>query len=114
MLPHRVAFSHFPQFDRLEQILVNWPKLFEELPVGTQPLHVEHDTVIILCQDEEWLEHIRERHDELVERLRALIAGDIRLDLRRLQLVLATPTEMFLARQIIVILAKLRDLEVGF
>jgi hypothetical protein len=42
------------------------------------------------------------------------IAGDVRLELARLQPVLATPTEIFLARQLIVDLSKLRDLEVGF
>jgi len=114
MLPHHVAYSHFPQFDRLEQVLINWPKLFDELPLGTQPLHVEHETVIILCQNEEWAEFVQANHDDLVERLRGLIAGDLRLTLSQLRAVVATPTEMFLARQMIVILSKLRDLEVGF
>ncbi len=114
MLHKHVSYSHFPQFDRLEQILLNWPKLFEQLPIGTQPLHVEHDTVIILCQDETWVQFIAEHSDELVERLRPMIAGDVRLELSRLQPVLATPTEIFLARQLIVVLSKLRDLEVGF
>jgi hypothetical protein len=50
MLHDHVHYSHFPQFDRLEQILINWPKLFEHLPIGTQPLHVEDGTVIMLCQ----------------------------------------------------------------
>jgi hypothetical protein len=114
MLHNHVAYSHFPQFDRLEQILTNWPRLFEHLPVGTQPLHVEGDTAIILCASDAWVEHITEHHDDLVARLRDLIAGDVRLHLSRLQPVLASPTEIFLARQMIVVLAKLRDLEVGF
>jgi hypothetical protein len=114
MLHQHVSYSHFPQFDRLEQILLNWPKLFEQLPTGTQPLHVEHDTVIVLCQDETWVRFISENSDDLVERLRPMIAGDVRLELAHLQPVLATPTEIFLARQLIVVLSKLRDLEVGF
>jgi hypothetical protein len=114
MLHRHVSYSHFPQFDRLEQILINWPKLFSELPVGTQPLHVEGDTAIILCQGEAWVEHINANHDDLLERLRALIAGQTRLHLASLQPVPATPTEIFLARQLIVVLSKLRDLEVGF
>jgi hypothetical protein len=114
MLHQHVSYSHFPQFDRLEQVLLNWPKLFEELPVATQPLHVESDTAIILCQSEVWVEHIHEHHDDLMDRLRPLLAGDVRLQLSRLQPVLATPTEIFLARQMIVVLSKLRDLEVGF
>jgi len=113
-LHKHVSYSHFPQFDRLEQVLLNWPKLFEQLPVGTQPRHVEHDTAIILCQDETWVQFIRDNHDDLVARLRSMIAGDVRVDLARLQPVLATPMEIFLARQLIVVLAKLRDLEVGF
>jgi hypothetical protein len=43
-----------------------------------------------------------------------MIAGDVRVELARLQPVLATPSEIFLARQLIVVLSKLRDLEVGF
>jgi hypothetical protein len=43
-----------------------------------------------------------------------MIAGDMRLSLEHLQAVHATPTEIFLARQMIVLLSKLRDLEVGF
>jgi hypothetical protein len=114
MLHRHVSYSHFPQFDRLEQILLNWPKLFHELPVGTQPLHVEGDTAIILCQSDRWVEHIRDHQDDLIDRLRPLLAGDTRLRLAHLQPVLATATEIFLARQLIVVLAKLRDLEVGF
>jgi hypothetical protein len=114
VLPHHLHYSHFPQFDRLEQILLNWPKLFEQLPVGTQPLHVEGDTVIVLCQSDVWVDFIREHHDDIVERLRPMIAGDVRLELQKLHPVLASPTEIFLARQMIVVLAKLRDLEVGF
>ena len=114
MLQRHVSYSHFPQFDRLEQVLLNWPKLFDQLPVGTQPLHVESDTAIILCNSQEWVDHIQAHHDDLVNRLRALIAGETRLHLARLQPVLATSTEIFLARQMIVVLSKLRDLEVGF
>src|SRR6266508_1646223 len=79
MLHKHVSYSHFPQFDRLEQILLNWPKLFSELPVGTQPLHVEGDTAIILCQGDAWVEYINANHDDLLERLRTLIAGETRL-----------------------------------
>jgi hypothetical protein len=113
-LHQHVSHGHFPQFDPLEEILLNWPKLFEELPVATQPLHVEGDTAIILCMSDAWVEHMREHHDDLIQRVRPLLAGDTRLQLARLQPVLATPTEIVLARQMIVVLSKLRDLDVGF
>jgi hypothetical protein len=70
--------------------------------------------VIVLCQDETWVRFISDHNDDLVERLRPMIARDVRVELARLQPVLATPTEIFLARQLIVVLSKLRDLEVGF
>lgn len=114
MLPHHVHYSHFPQFDTLEQVLLNWPKLFDEPPVGTQPLHVEHDTAIILCISDEWVRHIEEHHDVLVAQLQKMIAGDLKLRFEKIRPVLATPTEIFLARQNVVIFSKLRDLELGF
>jgi hypothetical protein len=114
MLHKQVSYSHSRSSTVSSRSCSIWPKLFEQLPVGTQPLHVENDTVIILCQDETWLQFIRENHDDLVARLRPMISGDVRLELARLQPVLATPTEIFLARQLIVVLSKLRDLEVGF
>lgn len=85
MLPHQVHYSHFPQFDRLEQVLINWPKLFDEPPTATQPIHVEHDTAIVLCMSEEWVRHIEEHHDGLVARLKELIAGDLKLRLERIR-----------------------------
>jgi len=49
-----------------------------------------------------------------VEGLRELVAGDLRSQLRRIVPAPATPTEIFLARQLVVVQAKLRDVELGF
>ncbi len=106
--------SHFPAFDRLEQVLLNWSRLFDGPTAGTQPLAVQRDTVIVLCADRDWLSYIAANHERLVEQLRELVSGELRLELSRIQPVLATPTELFLARQLVVVQAKLRDLEVGF
>lgn len=63
---------------------------------------------------EDWVRHIEAHHDELVARLHDMVAGDLKLRLAKIRPVLATPTEIFLARQNIVLFSKLRDLEVGF
>ena len=106
--------SHFPAFDRLEEVLVHWPQLFEEPPVGTQPLGVQNGEAIILCGDERWLAYIAEHHDELLRRLHELGKGDLRRDVQRLRAVPASAAEIFLARQLVVAQAKLRDIELGF
>lgn len=113
-IPHDLQEAQFPQFDRLEQILIAWPRLFEEPPLGTQPVHVGQGTVTILCESEHWVEHIERHHDQLVANLAPMIDTELRLRVTRLRPVLATPTEMFLARQNIVIFNKLRELGVGF
>jgi hypothetical protein len=77
-------------------------------------LAVQGDAVIVLCADERWRTEIAARHDELVQRLRDRVTGDLRLELRRIVPVPATATELFLARQLVVVQGKLRDVELGF
>ena len=106
--------SHFPAFDRLEEVLRHWPSLIEGLAGATQPLGVQHGELIMLCSDQGAVRLIQQRHDELVGRLRELSTGDLRRELRRIRPVVATTTEIFLARQLVVAQAKLRDIELGF
>jgi predicted nucleic acid-binding Zn ribbon protein len=106
--------SHFPGFDQLEQVLLNWPRLFDAAPTGTQPMAVQGETVIVLCADGDWISYITQNQHILVEGLRELVAGDLRSQLRRIVPAPATPTEIFLARQLVVVQAKLRDVELGF
>jgi hypothetical protein len=106
--------SHFPAFDKLEQVLLNWPRLFDAPPTGTQPMAVQAETVIVLCIDADWIGYIAANQRLLVDGLRDLVAGDLRTQIRRIEPVPATPTEIFLARQLVVVQAKLRDVELGF
>jgi hypothetical protein len=114
MLHEHQPVSHFPQFDRLEQVLEAWPTLFTTLPIATQPLHVEQGTVFVLSHSPEWSRFIEDHHDELVARMRPRIDPGVDLTIERLEVVPTTPTAIYLARQIIVILSRLRDLEVKF
>jgi hypothetical protein len=108
------SVSHFPAFDALEQVLLNWPRLFDAPPTGTQPMAVQGDTVIVLCVDADWISYIAANQDVLVDGLRDLVVGDLRTEIERIQPVPATPTEIFLARQLVVVQARLRDVELGF
>ncbi len=114
MLHEHHPLSHFPQFDRLEQVLDAWPRLFTSPPTPTQPLHVEDGTVLVMSQSPQWSRFIDDHHDQLLDRLRALIDPELDLALRRIEVLPTTPTAIYLARQIIVVLARLRDLEVEF
>jgi len=42
--------SHFPDVDRMEAVKSAWPRLFAEPPLGMQPLAIDDDTLIVLCQ----------------------------------------------------------------
>lgn len=108
------GMSHFPDFDQLEQVLLHWPDLFDSPPHGTQPMAVQGNTVIVLCADGDWMSYVAANEQALVDGLRQRIAGELRLRLARIRPVPATPTEIFLARQLVVVQSKLRDLELGF
>lgn len=114
MLHEHHPVSYFPQYDRLEQILDNWPKLFTSTPTATQPIHVEDTTVWVLSLSPQWTAFILEYEEELVAKLTALIDPDVGLVLERIRVEPSTPTAIYLARQIIVILYRLRDLGVRF
>jgi hypothetical protein len=114
MLHEHQFFSYFPQYDRLEQILGGWPTLFTQPPTPTQPVHVEDGTAIVLCQNAQWAAFIREHEQELVARLQPLVDTDVDLDLRGIEAVVTTPNAIYIARQIIAVLARLRDLGVKF
>jgi hypothetical protein len=114
MLHEHLPVSYFPQFDRLEQVLDAWPKLFTELPIATQPLHIERRTVFILSYSPAWSRFIEDHHHELVGRMQPLIDPEVNLVIDRLEIVSTTPTAIYIARQIIVILSRLRDLGVKF
>lgn len=106
------ASSHFPNIDRLELVVRAWPKLLDERSQGTHPLHLDQSTLYVLCQGEELAVKIAGERDELVRRLNRELDGEVTVT--RLEAVPATQTEIFLARELLMLKLWLRDFDVGF
>ncbi len=104
--------SHFPNIDRIELVVRAWPKLFAEPPLGTQVLHLEQSTLYVLCQGHELATKLAGDHDEIVRLLNQELDGDVTVT--RLEAVPATQTEIFLAREVLMLKLWLRDFDVGF
>lgn len=104
--------SHFPNVDRLELVVRAWPKLFAPHPDGTHPLHLDEATLFVLCQGEQLAMQIANDREEIVRRLNRELDGDVTVT--RLEAVAATRTEIFLAREILMLKLWLRDYDVGF
>lgn len=114
MLHDHVFLSHFPQFDRLEGILDAWPRQFTSPPLATQPVHIDDGTIYVLSCAPDWTEFIERRQVELVGGLRDSIDPELALVIRRIEVVPTSATAIYLARQLIVIFARLRDLGAEF
>ncbi len=106
------ASSHFPNVDRLECVVQAWPKLFAQRPDATQPLHLEQSTLVVLCHGEELAVQLADDREEIIRRLNRELDGDVTVT--RVEIVPATRTEIFLAREILALKLWLRDFDVGF
>jgi len=106
------ASSHFPNIDRLELVARAWPKLFAQRWRGTHPLHLEQSTLYVLCQGEELAVELAGQRDEIVSLLNRELDGDVTIT--RFEAVPATQTEIFLARELLMLKLWLRDFDVGF
>jgi hypothetical protein len=104
--------SHFPNIDRLELVVRAWPKLFAQHPGSTQPLHLEQSTLFVLCQSEELAAQLASESEEIVDRLNRGLDGDVTIT--GVEMVPATRTEIFLAREILMLKLWLRDFDIGF
>ncbi|MDQ3677739.1 MAG: hypothetical protein M3401_13230 [Actinomycetota bacterium] len=104
--------SHFPQIDRIEAVARAWPRLFAQLPIGMHPLMIDDATLIVLCQSPQLLEHVSRREEQLVRGLNDLLEPCMQIT--AIRAVMATATEIYLARELLTLKIWLRDFDVGF
>ena len=104
--------SHFPAIDEIEAVTLAWPRLFAQPPVGMQPLTLDDETLVVLCQAPNLVEYVAQRQEEMVSSLNRLLDG--RVTLTAIRPVSATATEMYLARELLALKLWLRDFDVGF
>lgn len=104
--------DYFPGLDRLLQIGRVWPRAFAYPPVGTLPVALEEDRLVVLCAGEEPLALVRDSSEKIVRLLNRLLDGDVVVG--RIEAVEATRTELFLAQDMLALKSWLVDYDVGF
>ena len=86
--------------------------MFAQPPVGLQPLTLDDTTLVVLCQAPHLVEFISRQHQSLVFGLIELLDGGPAVT--AIRPVLATGTEIYLARELLALKLWLRDFDVGF
>lgn len=104
--------SHFPDVDRMQAVRSVWPRLFAKPPVGMQPLTIDDDVLIVLCQAPNLVAHVFENGRALVRGLNDLL--DRQWSIGAVRAVPATATEMYLAGELFKLKLWLRDFDPGF
>jgi hypothetical protein len=104
--------NHFPGLDRQELIVRAWPEVFPEDEGATYPLAVAGSTLIVLCQTEELRQRVEAESMQIVNELN----GSLELygTLLNAEAVIATRTEIYLAREVLWLKLWLRDHDLGF
>lgn len=104
--------DYFPGVEQLLQVARAWPRAFAHPPTGTQPVAFDDGRFVVLCAGDEPLAMVRDNAEQIVRLLNRLLDGDVIV--AHLDVVEATRTELYLARDLLALKSWLLDYDVGF
>jgi hypothetical protein len=105
------AGDYFPGIDRVIRVNRVWPRIFAADASGTLPVAFDDERLVVLCAGEAPLAMVRGNAEQIVRLLNRLLDGDVVV--AGVDAVEATPTELFLARDLLTLKSWLTDFNIG-